>query len=88
MSWLADQERKADDARHGEALSALRRALESPPPFLPTDQGTRLEQLRQRVQQRLDEDVVAHIEALFSEIADPERRRQCVARLQALLETR
>lgn len=70
----------------GTSLHAVKDCLQSPPAFLPGDERTRLELLRQEVQQTLEQDIIGQIEARFREIKDPSKKALCVQRLQKILE--
>jgi hypothetical protein len=82
-AWLADLEQKH---KAGESPESLLRGSNARPAFLSPQDITHLEQLSQIWQQRLDESVLLQIESLFQKIAESEVRRQCVQRLQALLD--
>jgi len=49
-------------------LGDLQRKLERPPAFLPADHQARLDSLCARVQERLEQDHIAKIEALFQSL--------------------
>lgn len=70
----------------GENPERLIHEIENPPHFLNPEDLTRLTQLKQALQKRLEENVLLQIEALFQKIKDVEARRQCLARLQAMLD--
>ncbi len=83
IQWLEARERELE---HGEAsLSDLQRKLERPPAFLPADCQARLDALRAHVQERLDQDYIAQIEALFQSLGTPEKRKECLNRLSQLV---
>jgi hypothetical protein len=82
-SWLAELTRRDSN---GENPENLLRQAETPPAFLPPEGCTSLEQFRLRLRQRLNENALLQIEALFQRIADPEARRECLKRLQALVD--
>jgi len=81
--WLADLEQRH---KAGESPESLLRRSKGRSAFLPPEDIIYLEQLSQLWQQRLDESVLLQIESLFQKIAESEIRRQCVQRLQALLD--
>ena len=93
---ITDQERDAQqkailwletcegELEQGTSLDDLKRKLDSPPTFLPPDYQPRLEALRNSLQARLDQDHIAQIEMLFRELGTPEKRQECLARLQRL----
>jgi len=82
-TWLTQLMRRHSNAENPEVL--LRQA-ETPPPFLSPEGVARLEQFRLRLKQQLSENVLLQIEALFQRIADRETRRECLKRLQALVD--
>jgi hypothetical protein len=82
QAWLQGLARRYKDGENPEGLIHL---IETPPPFLDSENITRLTQLKQALQKRLGENVVLQIETLFRKIQDNETRRQCLARLQALM---
>jgi hypothetical protein len=84
MSWLKEREADAD-GEEAEPVT-LMAMLDSPPPFLPSDAMARLEELRCRVSNRIDEDQVLLTEQHFVRIADIDKRRGCIRRLQTLVE--
>jgi len=65
-------------------LGDLQRKLERPPAFLPADHQARLDGLRARVQERLEQDHIAKIEALFQSLG-AEKRKECLNRLLQLV---
>ncbi len=69
----------------GENPATLLQQLEKPPAFLDSESLTRLAQLKQTLQKRLEEDLVAQIEDRFIRIKDIEARRQCLRRLHELM---
>jgi DNA replication protein DnaC len=82
-TWLTQLVRRHSNAENPEAL--LRQA-ETPPPFLPPEAGARLEEFRLRLKQQLSQNALLQIEALFQKIGDRETRRECLKRLQALVD--
>jgi hypothetical protein len=82
-AWLRQCER---EARNRGQLGIVLDKLQSPHAFLPDDLRDAYEALRQEVQQRLDADVEEQVVRYFRKIADPAKRRACLARLQALVE--
>ena len=82
-TWLTQLERRDSNAENPETL--LRQA-ETPSPFLPPEGVARLGQFRLRLKQQLGENALLQIEALFQRIADRNTRRECLKRLQALVE--
>ncbi len=93
---ITDQERDAQqkailwletcegELERSTSLDDLKRKLDSPPAFLPPNYQPRLEALRNSLQARLDQDHIAQIEMLFRELGTPEKRQECLARLQRL----
>lgn len=82
-TWLSQLMRRHANRENPETL--LREA-ETPPAFLPPEEKARLEEFRLRLKKQLDEDALLQIEALFRKIGDPETRRECLKRLQALVD--
>ena len=72
--------------KQGSSLQAVRECLQKPPAFLLGDEKSRLDLLRQEVQQKLEQDIVSSIEAQFLEIKDPAKRRLCLEKLQKIIE--
>jgi len=70
----------------GSSLHSVRECLLTPPAFLPGDERTRLELLKQEVEQRLEQDIIGQIEARFRQIKDSVKRAECIERLQKILE--
>ncbi len=82
IRWLEACERELE--RGQVHLGELQRKLERPPAFLPADHQVRLDSLRARVQEQLDQDHIAQIEALFQSLG-MEKRKECLNRLQQLV---
>ncbi|GAP17319.1 hypothetical protein [Levilinea saccharolytica] len=69
----------------GEPIHRVVRELDVEQPYLlPNDQNL-LEQLKQNVKRKQEEDVITRIEVEFRQIADPALRQACVKRLQSIL---
>lgn len=83
VQWLEEREREA--SQPGASLSAIQQRLQRAPAFLPTDCQTRLDTLRTRVQEGLDQDYMAQIESLFLSLGTPEKRKECLNRLLQLV---
>ncbi len=66
-------------------VSELQAQLASPPEFLPDSHFSLLEDLRNDLQQQLEENAMLQIETAFRKIADKKRRQECVDRLSAIL---
>lgn len=81
-TWLTQLMQRHSSA---ENLEALLRQTETPPPFLPPEAVARLEQFRLRLKQQLSQNALLQIEVLFQKIEDRETRRECLKRLQALV---
>lgn len=81
--WLEEIEQ---GARNDQNPESLLRKIEAPPPFLPTHYLARLEETKRVLHQRLNEDLVLQIESLFRKLSDPEIRRECLNRLQEIVE--
>jgi len=69
-----------------ESLYRIKDSLGNPPSFLPGEERTRVAQLRQEIQQSLDQDIIGQIEERFCKITDPAKRQLCIERLQKLIE--
>lgn len=82
IQWLEACE---SEEHSGASLGDLQRRLERPPAFLPGDCQARLDALRARVQERLDQDYIAQIETLFQSLGTPEKRKECLNRLLQLV---
>ena len=83
--WLDRLEREFRNSAEPVKLS---RSLDKVPDFLPDGERFRLEELRTRVQLRIDEDMIAKIEQLFRNISDIDRRRLCLQRLTGIMESK
>jgi len=83
VQWLEELEGEA--SRSDVSLSDMQQRLQRPPVFLPTEHQVRLETLRARVQERLDQDHIAQIECLFQSLGTPEKRKECLNRLRQLV---
>lgn len=68
----------------GDSLAGVVRELGTSKSFLSSDDASRLEALKQRVQRKQEEDVIAYIEVQFRGIAEPSLRQECLRRLQAI----
>ena len=53
---------------------------------MPPEAVARLEQFRLRLKQKLSQNALLQIEALFQKIGDRETRRECLKRLQSLVD--
>ncbi|HXK41499.1 MAG TPA: hypothetical protein PKV82_01560, partial [Anaerolineae bacterium] len=84
QKWLVDLAQRYN-RKNGESLDVLLQRMETPPPFLPSEDLARLEQLKRVLQKQRDKDVLSKIEDLFRSISDVETRRQCLERLQTLM---
>lgn len=67
----------------GEVQKVLE-ALKAPPAFIYDTEKKRFEALQLQVQEYLDQDIVAKIEAQFRQIANPAIRQKCLERLSAI----
>ncbi len=83
VQWLEELEGEASQS--DVSLSDMQQRLQRPPVFLPTEHQVRLETLRARVQERLDQDHIAQIECLFQSLGTPEKRQECLNRLRQLV---
>jgi hypothetical protein len=68
------------------AIVQVAEKLKSPPPFLPETDKPKLTDLANRVQRRIDEDVIVRIEAQFRQITDRTLRKQCLDRLRQIMD--
>lgn len=80
IQWLEARERELEKVPLGE----LQHRLERPPAFLPEAYRARLDSLRAHVQERLEQDHIAQIEALFQSLG-AEKRKECLNRLRQLV---
>lgn len=81
--WLNTLEQRY---KHGDLPGNLLRQIETPPAFLDSDDLARLAKLKDELQRRMNDDIVWQIENLFRSITDVEVRRQCLKRLQELVD--
>jgi hypothetical protein len=81
--WLGERRTEYETNKN---VVSLQRQIETPPAFLPEDAAIQLSVLRYEVQQKIDTDIVSSIEQKFRSIASVEQRRQCIERLQSLLD--
>jgi antitoxin (DNA-binding transcriptional repressor) of toxin-antitoxin stability system len=81
--WLDNLERRYE---RGDLGSLLHEIETLQPPFLQSDDRVRLEQFKQLLQQRMNNDTVLQIESLFRKITDVDTRRRCLERLQELVD--
>ncbi len=80
--WL----RKLEDAYEtGGNIDDLQRKVQNPPAFLPAEELAKLEQLKQIIQKKIEEDLLLKIEILFGKLG-PDARRECLQRLQSLID--
>ena len=70
----------------GTKLGEIRAKLEHPIPFLPEKAEKRISSLKQKIDKRLDEDVILQIEISFRKIKDNKTRRDCIKRLSEIAE--
>jgi len=82
IRWLEMRARELESDK--VPLGDLQRKLERPPAFLPADHQAHLDSLRARVQERLEQDHIAKIEALFQSLG-AEKRKECLNRLLQLV---
>jgi hypothetical protein len=81
--WIKARE---EELKHGKPTLQIREKLEQPPAFLPADEQDHLGVLRAETQMKIDQDSVSQIEYQFRQIADPDKRRECLARLQQIVD--
>jgi len=58
---------------------------QNPPAFLPASDLEKLEQVKKSIQKAVEKDHLQKIESLFAEL-DPSARRECLRRLQEIVE--
>jgi len=68
------------------AIVQVAEKLKSPPPFFPETDKSKLTDLANRVQRRMDEDVIVRIEAQFRQITDRTLQKQCLDRLRQIMD--
>jgi hypothetical protein len=80
--WLANQKLALDSTKD---FNQLDHQLSRPHEFLSASDQIELEELRQKVRVKIDEDEVSAITSRFKRITDKKKRQECVQALQALL---
>jgi hypothetical protein len=83
IGWLEGQEAQITT---GKNLPQLRSRLDHPPSFLPDKEKKRIDALIKQVDNRLDEDVIEQIASYFLRIKDKKVRKNCLTRLEELME--
>jgi len=68
------------------AIVQVAEKLKSQPSFLPETDKSKLADLVDRLQRRMDEDVIMRIEAQFRQITDRTLRQQCIDRLNQIMD--
>jgi len=86
QSRLVFQQLETDFRTNRETPTRLISRLEVQPPFLPDDLCAGWNDLRERVQTRIDEDIVSHVVERFTSIKNPELRKECFNRLRCIYE--
>lgn len=93
MTWLENREedldRLKDDSQggiNGSHLEELMERLEKPPAFLLPEAQGRYTRCSQEVLQLADQDKVGQVERHFKQIADRQKRLECLERLRQLVE--
>ncbi len=81
-NWLKLCER---DLEAGADAHDLQKQLTNLPAFLPTSCRSTVDALQSSNQKRIDEDVIGQIVEKFKRIADREKRKHCLSRLQEVL---
>ncbi len=87
VEWMTEREKvlaKADVDT--QRLMQVLRELNSPPAFLPAAEQNRLHNCQREAQRRVDADEVVQVEIHFRNIADPEKKIECLRRLERLVE--
>jgi hypothetical protein len=85
MNWLQRLESQEISEKD---LWPTRNILDTPPAYLPEKEMKRVDGLKQKITKRLDENVVEQTVAYFLQIKDEKIRKQCLARLQNIMETK
>jgi len=80
--WLADLENRH---KTGANPDELLRVAQSPPAFLSNSDAAKLEQVKESIRRAVEQDRLRRIESFFTEL-DPPARRECLRRLQAMVE--
>jgi hypothetical protein len=80
--WLIDL---ANRHKAGSKPHELLRMAQNPPAFLPASDLEKLEQVKKSIQKAVEKDHLQKIESLFAEL-DPSARRECLRRLQEIVE--
>jgi len=80
--WLADL---ANRHKTGANPDELLRVAQSPPAFLSNSDAAKLEQVKESIRRAVEQDRLRRIESFFTEL-DPPARRECLRRLQAMVE--
>jgi len=82
QQWLIDLVNRYEA---GSELHTLLHTAQNPPAFLSAGDAAKLEQVKKNIHEALDKDRIRKIELLFVEL-DPPARRECLRRLQAMVE--
>ncbi len=82
QQWLIDLVNRYEA---GSELHTLLHTAQNPPAFLSASDAAKLEQVKKDIHEALDKDRILKIESLFAEL-DPPARRECLRRLQAMVE--
>jgi len=81
--WLESVQKKIG---RDESPEALLKALDTPHSFLSKDALKQISVLKSQAQEKLEQDILAHIVVLFQKIHDPKMRQECLSRLQKIME--
>jgi hypothetical protein len=82
QQWLADL---ATSYKNGAKLDELLHIAQTPPAFLSLEDTSRLEQVKQQNYKGIEKDNLLKIETLFKNL-DADARRECIQRLQNLMD--
>ena len=81
--WLQEIQHQFEN---GESPERLLKRLEHPPAFLVDADQEQVRDLQSQIRDKLEQDVLLHIESLFRRIQDYHRRQVCIERLQRMLD--
>ena len=81
--WLQDIQLRF---KNGENPEKLLRCLEHPPAFITDADKKQMAGLESQIRDKLEQNVLLHIESLFRSIQDQHKRQACIERLQRILD--
>lgn len=81
--WLQDIQQRFE---RGEDPGVLLKDIGRPPKFLIDKDKMQLENLEARTREKLEQDILLHIESLFRSIQDHRKQQECVERLKKVIE--